>query len=469
MYLLSVGYLSVSSILFLLFWIKSPLNFIFIIAYFYSLWLSFKKIQEDISIDAIFLKKELIILIGFAIILTTISGVGGFTYQVFDHIFHNSKINDIVNLKLPTFYKTENRFPTYYFGYYLPIGFIIKTLGLKTISIPLYIWTFLGLFIGLSWLFYIVRKNFIKLILLFFASGLFSVAYTIFHNPSKIFSSGYISYSNMMLNYSGLIGNLLQVPNQVIPVLIVTPILLFELILNKNFDRPIHLIASVFFWSPFSFIALSLFYISIFLINKNWEVISKELSINFLITLLAFSPIIFYLGSINESLDKGFFTKYESNYLYKWVIFIGLEIWIYFAFIFKSKSNFKLPILISAIILSIIPIYKIGVGNDFCMRMSTPFLLIFFLGMVEYLLEVKSSKMYYLAVIFFLMGSITPIKIIGRAVMTFDLNGPQKIKYDKYANTYLALIKNYGEKNANQYLMSEDSLFEKYLLNKKQK
>jgi hypothetical protein len=466
-YVLSVVYLSLSSLLFLIFWIKTPLSVVFISCYIFSISYFIKNVFSDENLVEKITFAELSKVILLSAFILIITGSGGFSYQVFDYTFHNSKFSDVANLNLPVHFESVSTFGTYYYGYYLTIGVLQKIFNFENFSLLIFLWSLLGVSLGLSWIYYILNKNFYKLITLFFVGGLFSFFYTFFYFKSEFFTKGYTSFSEMKLNYAAILGNLAQVPNQSIPVFIVIPILLFEIGRNNNFSRPIHLVSSMLFWSPFTFLSTFLLFASSFLyklfvfqdFKPNW----KALVFESLINILAFSPIIIYLLSVNGNIDSGFFTKYESNYLIKWSMFVFLEVYILYFFAIRQKLIPNYFLVISVFFLSLIPIYKFGIGNDFCMRASMPFTLILYLAFAVFFIE---NKRHILITSIFIIGAIIPIKIVGRGLTTFNIENPQKINYHEFEDTYEATRIKYSKKSAEQLLMSKDSFFEKYLIKK---
>jgi hypothetical protein len=468
-YQISIFYLSISTLVFFSTWLISPLSYFFSGLFVIVLFFWIKEVQVSDELLQEINKRDVFILVLASLILSVLSGSGGFSFQSFDYIHQNSKLNDIAKSDLPIYFQSANSFSTYYFGYYIPPGLFIKYFNLQQYSIVYLIWTTLGIFLGLGLLFVCINRSLKKLFSIFLFGGVFPFASSLinyFDTPLKLITSGYEPNTKMRLSFLSLMGNFVYVPNQIIPVLIVTPIVLFDLS-KRNYIRPIFPISLTIFWSPFPFLGLLVLYGCTLLFNEYKSsfafVNMKKLIFNAFLNVLTFCPLLIYLTSGLSELEMGFFYEFQENYIPKWLIFLFLEVLIFFFFLRKTIF-YRTPLQISVLSLCIIPLYKIGLGNDFCMRVSMPFLLVLYLCLAQFIFSNKFGSKILIFVL--LLGSIQPIKIIARGFITFDINGYKKVSYSKFLDTYDSLIKTYNKQIANQYLMDPNSKFYKYLLNK---
>lgn len=463
-YFLSALYLSISSLFFVIFWIRWPLSLMFILFYLIAFTLFWKSIKKDASLDLAVKPYVLLLLLLISFFCLVITGCGGFTFQVFDYAIHNSKIRDVAVLDLPIKYTQPNIYATYYFGYYLPPGLLLKLFPTLNYSLITLLWSLIGFQLGLTWIWFLL-KSLKRTIFFLLMGGLFSTLYSLYINFENFIRSGNIPFTELMLQYLPLLSNLGQVPNQIIPTMLVTAILIYEVRSNRNWLALIFMIASLFFWSPFSFLSLLVFYLAVFLFYTDWTQFNwLKWSLTLLVNLLAFLPILVYLTSVNSSIEKGFFVKYESNYLTKWLLFVSLEVFVLLYFVLRGKA---VPIVLKYIALLhliLIPIYRFGMGNDFVMRASMVSQLVFYVSFVSFESKKKFPKILWYLV--FMLATTMPIKIIGRGILTFQTDGYQKMKYEQYIDCYDNLLHSYNKKTADQYLMSPDSIFEKYFLKK---
>jgi len=469
-YQISIFYLSISTLVFFSSWLLAPLSYLFSGLFVIVLFFWIKEVQLSEELHQEINKRDVFILVLSSLILSVLSGSGGFSFQSFDYIHQNAKLNDITKSDFPIYFKSANSYATYYFGYYIPPGLIIKYFNLQQYSIAYLIWTALGIFLGLGLLFVCINQSLKKLLSIFLFGGVFPFASSLinyFDRPLKLITSGYEPYTKMRLSFLSLMGNFVYVPNQIIPVLIVTPIVLFDLS-KRNYIRPIFPISLTIFWSPFPFLGLLVLNGCTLLVNEyksSFAFINmKKLFLNTFFNVLTFSPLLVYFTSGLSELEMGFFYKFQENYIPKWLIFVFLEVLIFFYFLRKSNF-FRTPLQISVISLCIIPLYKIGMGNDFCMRVSMPFLLVLYLCLAQCIFSNKFESK--ILIFLLVLGSIQPIKIIARGFITFDINGYKKVSYSKFLDTYDSLIKTYNKQIADQYLMDPKSKFYKYLLNKR--
>jgi hypothetical protein len=81
---------------------------------------------------------------------TLLSGVGGYTFQNWDHNWRNAVLHDLINYDWPVFYSTPESGPVkmlvYYVGYWLPSALVGKLLGWQAANFFLFLWTWLGVF-----------------------------------------------------------------------------------------------------------------------------------------------------------------------------------------------------------------------------------------------------------------------------------------------------------------------------------
>lgn len=90
-----------------------------------------------------------------ALVLVALSGVGELTWQHLDYFKHNLIWLELARQPWPLRYQDAELgavFLDYYLAYYLPVGLLAKWLGTGVIPVASYLWTALGVWLGLLWL-----------------------------------------------------------------------------------------------------------------------------------------------------------------------------------------------------------------------------------------------------------------------------------------------------------------------------
>ena len=102
-----------------------------------------------------------------------------------------------------------------------------------------------------------------------------------------------------------------------------------------------------------------------------------------------------------------------SQILRDYLLFIGLEVGVYFVLLFFILQKQRLELTIVALVLCLIPLYRISIYNDWAMRTSIPPLLLLMLLSARGLLPPSNSRHSLLLrlclVVVFLLGSATPL------------------------------------------------------------
>jgi hypothetical protein len=90
-----------------------------------------------------------------ALVLLAFSGVGGLGWQHGDYLKHHLIWLELARHPWPLHYQDlelGSVFLDYYLAYYLPVGLLGKWLGTESIPVASYLWTGLGMWLGLVWL-----------------------------------------------------------------------------------------------------------------------------------------------------------------------------------------------------------------------------------------------------------------------------------------------------------------------------
>lgn len=353
------------------------------------------------------------------------SGIGGFSFQNWDHIFRNAVYRDLCNYSWPVIYDLslepenvqkitggEKSSLTYYFTWWLPAALLSKFFSLSEFSsfLVLYIWACLGIFLTL---FFIVRYykkcSYIILIVLIFFSGLDAVPIYIKHHI--VATTQHIEWWASFFQYSSNTTMLYWSFNQAIPIW-----LMLSIFINlKNSRCTLGLISlSIAYsvWSTFGLVPYG-----IYLLCKKFK---QSVSFNNIvipaIMLLFFGS--FYLASNNENTSiHAIFENKEPNLtiIVSYIEFAFIEFLIYFILMGRKAFSYRFY-WITLLELLIIPLFYIRV-RDFIPRASIPALFLLMCYVINYLLDLNLSifrkSIFIVALI---IGALTPYTEINRSI-----------------------------------------------------
>ena len=426
-------YMILPIVIFLCGWIKP---FIGIPATFLLLYSFYRNIKDNYRLDEKIQVKIVplfFLVLGLYIWVYT-SGIGGFWPQKADWHWRNALFRDLINFSWPVVYPETNNALVYYFNYFLPAALVGKILGWNIANICLALFTTIGIILSALLVYKCVcsnQKRYISLfaILVFFVvwQGMECLRYGIIN----------LFELNVVKNYEFSSNNtLLQwVPNQSIVPWIAIPLFLQ----NKKISTYIFLGMCVFASAPFPFIGFFVLLageglFQLFRCNdyKNW--LKQVFSIS---NVGAFFSVFiiygfFYLcntaanGSSNIG-GIGFYfpiTNFSIKDILQYLTFIFFNAIGYSLLIFKRFK--KDPVFwIINISFIVIPIIRIGTGNDFGMRASIPAMFILMIYTLDYFTSVdcKNIKLYILIGLIAISCQNTYNDYISRFELIYKNNG----------------------------------------------
>ncbi|MCL6589405.1 MAG: hypothetical protein K6U80_05560 [Firmicutes bacterium] len=409
------------------------------------------------------------ILIGLFIILGVVywvylSGIGGYSFQNADFDLQNAMLRDLIDFDWPVIYN----YPTqpqihelaghqgalvYYFTYWLPAALLGKVFGLGAANVFLYLWTVWGILLCFYWLSRKVKKLSVFLLLLFiFWSGLDVAGY--FAHGFRFTYGEHLEWWPSYFQYSSNTTALFWVHHQV-----VAPWIIVMLLVNRISKKTVFFTYALCLpYAPFSFAGLTPFVIYYIVSGKNAKkIFSKEKAVDFpalwhnlkanlSVSNLVTAPIligVFLLFFANTGSRFGgliWDSKGPYNYLgfktdlwtviINYLLFCLLEFGIYVLLIGgKYKKNPVFLIMVASLLL--IPSFKMGIYNDFVMRVSIPALTFLLVFVAKFFTDpspkgTKTRILKYILFAFLLVGAVTPFNEIYRSADATGKN-PQGI------------------------------------------
>jgi hypothetical protein len=447
-------YINLPVVLFYAYWLQWYWIFPTVVLFSaYSVYQCYKLGTETLQ----FTWKELLQLLILSIVLVLVSGISGVGGKsTLDVIHHLQKVYDFSQSSLPIYYDRPAAYASYYFGFYIVPGLVLGFA--ENINLVMGVWEWLGMFLGLSWMYLLLRRNFFLVGLLFLMSGLLSLFIPLL-NGDNILTSPFFYFKDTRWNLLPMYLSLRWVPNQFIYTLIVTGMLLY--LPQKKLLYMSTLLLSGLFWTPFPTLVLGCIYlIRVFpsLVSKNKKFLFQFFTVN---SFLAAFLVLFLVANQTSTGIEFTLTTTDRWINYLWLI-VG-EILIFYLLL-EPEHRKKKVVRAVMILLLILPLWKLGMGNDLYSRASLPLLMILYIYFLKSLKVASSLQTARWVVL--LLVALLPLKYLGDNLRHFSLK-PHYTPNTKY-DTYDLIERDYQSiEVANQYLMDQHSVFYRYLLDKK--
>lgn len=483
--LASIFYLLVPNLIFFYFWTSGVIAFAGVLLGGYFLVREFRK--EDFKDLQKYYGRDLGVLAVCALTITCICGISGLCYQTYDYWCHNTKFYELFRYEWPIRIPGNGPVIAYYYGFYLVPALYSKMVG--SISEPaIFLWTFVGFLLGLSWLYIVLNKKVLFVFLALTIGDLPHVLKSIFY---KIWGHLY-EFGDFGVEAWSNFENLLWVPNQVIPTLIVAGMLGYSLTEGFRLERMVLPVALTFWWAVFPAFTCGLL-IAILIFHK-WiteqqtfrpAAAVKEVVLPYLLCV----PVLVLYLSHEKPPISGFIWQFDDrmdNRSIEYAVNIGMNMIVFFLGYYflaarASKRLPGLPIYMILFFIAVFPLYRIGKVNDFLFRGLMPLLLIVGLYMYQplsaqdgnwRLLSLLSRKpLHSVIAVLLATSSLIGVSRIVRAAYinraTNELLPPHAafvpIPYDAYANIYEVLKARWSQMEADQYLGKKDSIYEIFI------
>ncbi|MEI8198913.1 MAG: hypothetical protein WCG21_02540 [Eubacteriales bacterium] len=398
-YEISVVYIALPIFIFLAGWLRPAVAIPACIIFLVSLFLLMKNHPAPISWH-LTREKRLVVIVSIILLAVWVlfSGQGGFSFQNADYQYRNAIFRDLIEKSWPVIYNyNPQNIPanssiagtsnlavlTYYIAFWLPGALFGKLFGWYAGNAFLYFWSLLGIVLIVYYLFRTLRNTSVwSVVILIFFSGLDILGYVIISGkyPGPIdhieWWSGFQYSSNTTL--------LFWVFNQTITIW-----LAILLILNlKNTRSLFFLYAMLLLHGPFPFLGMLPIVlwkayqgypltiptedterknpVFVFLLWF-WNGVRRALSFENVFGGISVLLIIYLYLSNNMSAGK----TGTNNFSFNYCVFVFFEGGMYLLFLYVDHHR-KPLYWISLISLLLIPFFKVGSSQDFCMRVSIP-------------------------------------------------------------------------------------------------
>jgi hypothetical protein len=441
---ISILYLVLPFILFLFGWVRLSIAIPLVIILLSAIWQLIKQspvsslqspIPQSPASNLQFPNSRITV---YCLLLTAswvlLSGVGGYTFQNWDHHWRNAVLHDLINYDWPVFYSTPESGPVkmlvYYVGYWLPSALVGKLLGWQAANFFLFLWTWLGVFLVALHLGSALKTSPTKaILLLIFFSGVDALGTLLLapEYPTLFPAVTHLEIWNGSLQYSSFTTQLFWVFNQAVPAWLCIALTLESdsLLSDKHpqqagglQSKSIFLWTLCFFFAPVASIGL-LPYVAINLIkqtdfkspfkNLRWDIL--------LAAVIIFLLSAFFFTSNTAAQSRGF----QSLVIKDFLIFFLLEggiLWLLLAPVKWRDPRW----MVTGVLLAVIPFIQLGSGNDFVMRASIAPLFYLMMMAGEVIFQNTSSRILrFTLYALLLLGAITSLYEINRSVYrTFE-------------------------------------------------
>lgn len=365
------------------------------------------------------------VLIGAALLWSVLGGAGHFVYANDDWIIRDAVLRDLTVSAWPPRYGSDGisdiilRAPV---AYYLPAATLGTWFGLQWADTFLWLWTFLGVAIFLL-LLPLPAKADLRLVLVLPVVALFSgmdiVGWLAFW-PQTPQLGDHLEWWARLFQFSSNTTQLFWVPNHALPAWIAAA-LFYRHWRHPDFAgyAPM-LFATLALWSPFAAIGMVPFYVALaahWAVNRNgaicrWQALVPALAVMAVCGLF----LTLGLGTVptRSAVTGG---GQWPIFLQHYVPFIALECGFIVLVLFLLRAD-KLLLAVSLVTLLLLPLVRMGPGNDIVMRGSIPALTMICLLTVVQLQrkELFHNPLLGLSLLAILsIGAVTPLQEFYRA------------------------------------------------------
>ena len=473
-------YLLIPSVLFLLTWIHLWIGIPCVLMILFYGWKTCKDLLEKPS-EKPFSDSMILISLGLSIAINFLLGIGEFRPQTYDFQANNYKYYDLITHDLPVYYAQQKTYLCYYTGYYLPTALLAKIFGIASARYFSFIWSVLGLWIVLLWVASFQRKNPLHLILFVI---LFSNAWVViklminFKLFQEYLQPYYFQINQFKLINETFIKNYAWATQHTLPACLGACVVIHVYQEKDNFKDlkyVLIILLSTLFWSPLTAIGLFLFVGFLFLNNaqKLFEQVKWQDLGLMTMMILSFSPLILYFVStegIHNNNTEFIWQTGVSKWWILYLIYVSLNFGVWGIMLYFYQSPNKNIWTIAVIFPCLIALYRIGIYNDFNIRVIFPSFFILSILVGNSLIEKINFKPVFglIIIIFIALNSTSNINQLYKGIFKAKLLTTIEKPFIFRASNMLEFQRvAYGDEEAIlEYSLKKDSIFERYFLKK---
>lgn len=434
--------------------------------------------EDDLSF------KELALFLGIAFFWTFCSGTAGLSFQIIDYRNHNAKLFDLYQNPWPTYFPEIQQYACYYFGYYILPATVSKILGDLSETVLIF-WTTTGYWLALLWLFFLVKKKLIGVLLVLFLGGIGHLLKVIFY---LIFTNYTYHNPPFFVEIWSLFDQSRWVTNQIIPTMLVSGMLLYDFYYSRTPIYTFFPITLGFLWAIFPSMVLVILYgilgIKHFFIDKVEKLDFKKI-LPIVLAGIAFLPTFFFLSSTDNTPIHGFIWSFDPLIPILLEYFVGVCIDVVLLYVLlralkgvDDRISYQ-TVLTALILLVAISFYRLGYWNDWFIRGYNPLFYIVLVGLVRRIFTVyatKQKKHTWALSIFLVMVGLSVILPVSHIVKSMKYNvitaqlfpgryPHTPFAYDMHPNIYQSALTDThsGIIEARQYVSAKESFYQKYL------
>jgi hypothetical protein len=334
--------------------------------------------------------------------------------RTWDWTKHFAVINELAQNSWPPINEATHTFLRYGLGYYLIPGLVIAVLGDRFIEPAVFLQTWIGLFLVLALLLQKIRPSravtFLGVFLLF--SGLDLVGWLLFSSNGSIFANKeWWIAPNFLFAYEGHATLFLWVPQHALAGMLGI-LLLFPAGDEAPLPQVLGLLgAAVAFWSPL--VAFGLLPFAVEPMARSPRAISTDWG-NLLCVPAVYVPLLSYLLAGSSTIEHGFNWKHDGFSIPRYTTFFMLEAGLYLmALRLSGWQHLRYPAIVIGVLV-FLPLYRVGIYNDFTMRASIPALTLIAIAAAAGVTDAKGHHWIPLAVLLAIGGVTSVLEIIGR-------------------------------------------------------
>ncbi len=372
----------------------------------------------DYKIQFFVPKRVFWIILAIVLLWLLYSGAGGFGYQFHDHVKNNTLAKELSQKPWPLMYVVEGRplYLTHYLSFYISGPFLVGFLGYNFVQLFVFCNTFLGVLLGVFWLMRYtgtLKWYFPVMFILFGGISIFSflIKYRsgfITEIINRLNNHGYVFWANcwdiIPINYMGITDMLYWTPQHFIPAIIGIGVLLNDAFIDNDIKYTPFFLSLLVMWSPMILLGIAPFLIFVFVAKRFKGVFN---TVNLFLAMIIFLYSASYLLAIeSQELVKHFiFTDLSSQHIslgeqimvYLYFLIFEVVVWIFVIVVSGYRKLVKTDqylLIFTAVLLCLIPLYRLGLWNDWSNRISMPsIILLFVLLFKSFELSSKKGKL----------------------------------------------------------------------------